>query len=250
VPSAPELGVLVEIEGQKLRTPAEVQEFAQRKSADYTQKMQALAEAGKQIQAQQQALATVLPYIQPELARLAQQVQNVPQRPDPSLADTDPAAYIRQRAAYEQAMEEQGRLGNITQLQQQAQNRAMEAAVAQANEQLGKEFPFWNDPVERGKAQQEIITWATTKGGFSEGELRGLASAHHLKTMMKAAMFDRMMEGARAAPTAPRQAPPARGAAPPPPLAEGIRQAQSNFEDKPNWRNGAALLAARRSGAR
>jgi hypothetical protein len=244
--AAPSSESAVEIEGQRY-TPAQLRE-AVLKSADYTQKMQALAERGRQMQAQQEALATVLPYIQPELARLAEVVQNAPQRPDPALVETDPHAYLRAMAAYEQAREEQGRLGNLTTLQQQAQARALADATAAANEQLAAEFPFWADPAERQAAQTEIANWAMDKGGFSREELRNLTSPHHLKAMMKAAMFDRMMAGAKSAAPAPRLAAPVRGAPPPAAPSERIQQAQQVFAEKPNFRSGAALLAARRAG--
>jgi hypothetical protein len=234
----------IEIEGQRYST-AQLRE-AVLKAGDYTKKMQEVADGRRHLQAQQEALATVLPYIQPELARLGERVQNVPQRPDPALLETNPQQYLRDRAVYEQAVEEQQRLGNLTALQQQAHNRAMEQQVAQANEALAKEFPFWGNPQERQAAQAEIVEWATTKGGFSQDELRGLTSPHHLKAMMKAAMFDRMMAGAKTTAPTQRLAAPVRGSPPPAPISERIQQAETVFADKSNVRNAAALLAARR----
>jgi len=239
-------GAIIEIEGQRLKSIAEVQEFARRKSADYTQKMQGLAEANRQVQAQQQALAAVLPYIQPELTRLAEAVQQAPQRPDPALIHSDPQGYLHARAAYESAMEEQQRLGSLTALQQQAHDRAMAQQVAVANEALAQEFPFWADPQERMAAQAEIVEWATSKGGFSRDELRNLTSPQQLKAMMKAAMFDRMMSGAKTTAPPQRLQAPVRGAPPPAPPSARIQQAQQAFSDKPDFRSGAALLAARR----
>jgi hypothetical protein len=244
VPANDTTAPIIEIEGQRY-SQAQLRE-AVLKAADYTQKMQGLAERGRQVQAQQEALATVLPYIQPELARLGQVVQNVPQRPDPALANTDPGRYIAERAAYETAMEEQQRIGGLNALQQQAHDRAMAQQVAAANEVLAQEIPFWADPQQRGQLQQEIVDWATTKGGFSRDELRGVTSPHHLKAMMKAAMYDNMMAGARTtAPPARLQAP-VRGAPPPAPPSERIQQAEQAFGERPNIRSAAALLAARR----
>ena len=235
-----------EIEGRRY-TQAELREHVL-KSTDYTKKTQELSQQRQALQAQQEALATVLPYIQPELARLAQTVQNAPQRPDAALLETNPQQYLRDRAAWEGAMEEQNRLAGLTQLQQQAAARAMEQQVAAANETLAQKYPFWSDPGERLKAQQQIVEWATTKGGFSQNELRGLSSPHHLETMMKASMFDRWVESARTnAPAA--LAAPVRGVAPPPALSERVAQAQDRFDAKPDWRTGAALLAARRAGS-
>jgi hypothetical protein len=233
----------VEIEGQRYTT-AQLRE-AVLKSADYTAKTQELAEQRRALQSQQEALATVLPYIQPELARLAQTVQGTA-RPDAALLQTDPQQYLQQLAQFEAAREEQGRLGNLTALQQQAYQRAMEQQVAAANEQLAKEFPFWADPTERAAAQQQLVEWATTKGGFNRDELRGVTNAHYLKTMMKAMQFDRWVEGAKTTAPQPRLQAPVRGAAPPPAPTERIQVAEQSFDQKPNVRNAAALLAARR----
>ena len=234
----------VEIEGKRYSV-AELREHVL-KATDYTKKTQELATQRQALEAQQQALATVLPYIQPELQRLAESVQNAPQRPDPRLLDADPNRYHRERAVYEQAVEEQGRLANLTTLQQQAANRALEQQVSAANESLAKEFPFWADPQQRLEAQQQIVRWATTKGGFQEHELRGLSNPAHLKAMMKAAMFDRWVEGAKTS-APPTMAPTARGVAPPPAVTERVQAAQERFDAKPDFRSGAALLAARRA---
>ena len=145
-------------------------------------------------------------------------------------------------------MAEQQRLGNITAQQQQAQERAMEQAVAAGNEAMAREFPFWNDPTERSAAQQQIVTWALSeKGGFNRDELRGLTDPRHLKMMMKAMAYDKWVAGART--TAPQQrlAAPVRGAPPPPAPTERVAVSMQNFEARPNIRTGAALLAARRA---
>lgn len=246
---ANDTGLAIEIEGRRLNTIDDVREFARLKSADYTQKMQQLGTQRQQLDAQAQALQMVLPYIQPELQRLAESVNQQAQMPDPALAESDPAAYVRQRALYDQAIAEQQRLGGLTQLQQQAQARAMEQAVANANETLAKEYPFWADPAERATAQAQIVQWATTQGGFDRNELRNLASAHHLKTMMKAMAYDRMTAGAKTtAPTSLTTAP-TRGVPPPPAPAAAVQQAQQAFEERATIRSGAALLAARRAAA-
>jgi len=255
-PPSPTDGLLpgeIEIEGRKLRTMAELRKYAADKSADYTVKSQelaterqALAAERQQMRAQQQALAEVLPHIQPELLRLQEMVQNPPQPPDPSLIETNQQQYLRERAQYEHALAEQQRLFSLNNLQSAAQQRALEQQVAVANEQLAKELPFWADPQQRLEAQQQIVEWATSKGGFSRDELRGLSSPHHLKTMMKAAMFDRWVEGAKTS-APPSSSVPARGVAPPPAPSERIAAATEAFQARPDARSGAALIAARRA---
>lgn len=238
-------GQAIEIEGQRYTT-AQLRE-AVLKASDYTQKTQALAEQARQVQAQAEAFATVLPFLQPELQRLAQVMQNVPPMPDAALAQSDPTRYVQERAAYDAAMAEQQRLTNLTTLQQQAQARAMEQAVAAGNEALAKEFPFWNDPQERMAAQQQIVNWALDKGGFTRDELRGLSDPRHLKALMKAMAYDKWVAGAKTTAPQPRLAAPVRGAPPPPAPTERISVADAAFSEKPNIRNAAALLAARRA---
>ncbi len=241
------LSVAVEIEGQRLRTIGEVQAFVQRKSADYTQKTQGLAQERQALQAQQEALATVLPYIQPELAKLAQTFQNPLQMPDPMLAQTDPTRYVQERAQFDALMAEQQRLGNLTAIQQQAQARALEQQAAAGHEMLTKEFPFWADPAQRMQAQQEIVGWAVDKGGLSREELRNLTDPRLLKILMRAMAFDKMMAGAKSSAPVARTGQPVRGAPPPPAPTERVAVAEQSFDSRPNIRNAAALLAARRA---
>jgi len=244
-PSTPQNALsALEIDG-KHYSQTELRE-AVLKSADYTRKTQELAQQRQQLEAQQRALAEVLPHIQPELLRLQEMVQNPPQPPDPSLIETNQQQYLRERAQYEHALAEQQRLFSLNNLQSAAQQRALEQQVAVANEQLAKELPFWADPQQRLEAQQQIVEWATSKGGFSRDELRGLASPHHLKTMMKAAMFDRWVEGAKTS-APPSSSAPARGVAPPPAPSERIAAATEAFQARPDARSGAALIAARRA---
>ena len=235
----------VEIEGQRYST-AQLRE-AISKAADYTQKTQALAEQNRQLQAQQQALAAVLPYIQPELAKLGEIVGQQAQKPDIALMQSDPQRYFTELHRYEQVRAEQERLGGLTRIQAEAAERAMAQQVAKGNEQLAAEFPFWADPKERAAAQAQIVEWATTRGGFTRDELRGVTDPRALKLMMKAAQFDRWVSGTRTSAPAQTTHSPVRGTAPPPAPTERVSVANEAFEAKPSIRSGAALLAARRA---
>jgi hypothetical protein len=242
---APDAGPAIEIEGRRY-TAAQVRE-AISKAGDYTQKTQALAEQHRQLQAQQQALAAVLPYIQPELAKLQNVVGAELQKPDIGLMQSDPQRYFIELHRYEQVRAEQERLGGLTRIQAEAAQRAMEQQVAAGNEQLAREFPFWADAKERAAAQAQIVDWATNKGGFSRDELRGLTDPRALKLMMKAMQFDKWVAGARTSAPAQTTQAPVRGTAPPPAPTERVSVASEAFETKPSIRSGAALLAARRA---
>jgi hypothetical protein len=234
-----------EIEGR--RYTAEQLRNALGQSENYTQRMQQLAEQTRQLQAQQEALATVMPYIQPELARVQQQISDI-QPPNPALVETDPQGYLRAMAHWQAAQQEQQRLGQLTQLQQQAAARAMAQQVQDSNEALAKQYKEWADPAVRAQWQQQIANWAMDKGGYSRDELRVLTDHRQLNSMMKAMLWDNMIAGSKT--QAPSQAPPARGQAPPPRPAQAISAADQAFTDKPSLRNATALLTARRAGER
>ena len=234
-----------EIEGRRY-TAAELRE-AINKATDYTKKTQGLSEQQRQLAAQQQALSTVLPYIQPELARLAETIQQPPQGPSADLLETNPQEYLRQRVAWESQMQEYNRISNLTSIQQEAQNRAMEQAVAHGNAVLAREFPFWADRPQREQAQADIIEWATTKGGFDRADLGKLTSPAMLKAMMKAAAFDKWVGGAQTRAPQATVGAPVRGTPPPPAPTERVSTAEQTFDTRPNIRNAAALLGARRA---
>jgi hypothetical protein len=221
---------------------------ALRANADYTKKTQELAQQRHQLQQQAEALAQVLPHIQPELAKLGERLQGAAP-PDPSLIETDPQGYLRQFAAYQQATAEQQRLGTLTQLQQQAFERAMTQQVEAGNKMLSEKYEFWRDDAQRSTVQRDIARWAESKGGYTRQELQGLSDPRHVESMMKAMMFDRMVEGAKTTAPKPVQTAQVRGVRPPPAAAAQVQQAEQAFEARPNARNAAALLSARRSNA-
>ena len=234
------------IDGHRV-TAAQIR-TAMGQAADYTRKTQELAQQRQQLQQQAEALATVLPHIQPELAKLGQQLQGAAP-PDPRMIDTDPQGYLRQFAAYQAATAEQQRLGTLTQLQQQAYERSMSQQVEAGNKMLSEKYEFWRDDAQRTTVQRDIARWAESKGGYTRQELQGLSDPRHVESMMKAMMWDRMVEGAKTRAPQPVQTAQVRGVRPPPAPAAQVQAMEQQFEAAPNARNAAALLSARRSAA-
>jgi len=234
-------------------TPAELRDAIER-SADYTKKTQELARQQRELSSQLQqfqqfrqqheAFQQALPLLQPEINKLVSTFQPAP-RPDPGLIDSNPQEYHRQWAAFEHSRGEMERIQGLMAAQMQAQERNLSATVAKSNEVLSEKYAFWRDPAQRSEIQARIADWAVNKGGFTRDELRQLADHRHLEAMMKASMFDNMMAGAKTA--APMQIrPPIGGAPPPAPAPQAQRAAEARFDERPSWRNGAALLTARR----
>lgn len=239
--AAQPLAPSVEIDGRHYTTEQLKSLVSQ--GTDYTRKTQELAQQRQQVAQQQEALAQVLPLLQPELYRLQQQVQGV-NRPDPSLLDIDPNRYHREHALWEQSREEQARLGQLSQLQQQALERAMSEQVERSNKALSDQLPGWSDAKQRGEWQQAIASWAIERGGYNRDELRGLADHRHLLSLAKAMMFDRLVSTSKT--SAPLQAAPVRGTSPPPAPAARISAAEQSFAEKPSIRNATQLIMARR----
>ena len=218
-------------------------------ASDYTKKTQALADAQRQLQQQQEALALVLPYLQPEFQALSQKLQGAT-RPDDALVDTNPQEYLRQMAAWQRAVDEQGRLAQLGSMQQQAQERAMMARVEAANRVLSEKYPFWRDTAQRGETQKELRTYAIDKVGFSPQEINTLADHRQVEVLMKAMMYDRLAAGARTSAPVETNGAAVRGRTPTPRPAEQVRAAEQRFAERPNWRNAADVLNARRAAER
>jgi hypothetical protein len=237
----------IEVDGQRLT--AEQVRRAISFARDYTYKTQQLQQERAALEQQQQALAQVIPHITPELQRLTQQLQaQPPPLPDRALAQADPTAYVQQLAEWNAWNAEAQRAQQIQQLQQQAQGRAFAEQVDRANAVLAEQIPQWSDPNTRLEWQKNIAEWAEKKGGFTRNELSQLADPRHLQLMMKSMLWDRMVDGSKT--SAPVQQAPPRGAAVAPAPARAVAEAETAFQARPDWRNGAALLAARRANTR
>jgi hypothetical protein len=233
----------IELEGRRW-SQAELA-AAVRQAQDYTQKTQQLSAQARELQAQQQALAQFLPYIQPEVEALQRRLAEAP-RPDPQLRQTDPAAYWDQLATWQDAQIEHQRVLAIQTHQAQAREAAVAQAVEQANSELAQKYPFWSDPNQRREIQQDIISWARTQG-YTDQELHSLTSAKYLETLFKASLYDRYQARIRPQASQPAVGHAPRGAAPPPPPAARVREASEAFEQRPNVANAAALIGARRA---
>ena len=233
----------IELEGRRY-TQAELA-AAVRQAQDYTQKTQQLSAQARELQAQQQALAQFLPYIQPEVEALQRRLAEAP-RPDPQLRQSDPAAYWDQLANWQDAQIEHQRVLAIQTHQAQAREAAVAQAVEAANHELAQKYPFWSDPQQRREIQQDIISWARTQG-YTDQELHGLTSAKYLETLFKASLYDRYQSRIRPQATQPAVGHAPRGAAPPPPPAARVREAADAFDQRPTVANAAALIGARRA---
>lgn len=230
------------IDGHEVRLTHAQMADAWRQAQDYTKKTQQLAEYARTVKETEAAIVGLLPMIESQLKG-----QLGPEPNWVELAQRDPAAYITERAKWDAAMGEQARLAAMQEVEHRQQTEAANARLAASHRELEKSLPGWADAQRRGQIQAAIHSWAR-EAGFPQAELSTLSEARHVVALAKAMMFDRMMAGATTqAPLVPQVQ---GGAAPAPPPTERMAQAEQAFADKPNPRNAAALLSARRAGVR
>jgi len=223
------------------------------KGVDYTAKTQSLGEASRHIQQQQATIAELLPVLVPEVERqLAILNGQHEQQPDWSnLAVNDPAEYVRQDALWKanQATraQEKARLEHIRSAAAAEDARQRSTKMQQSHLELIKTVPGWNNQATRQRIQSEMMQWGK-KEGFPEQELNSVIEARHVRTMLKAMMFDRMVSGASTrAPVVPTVQ---RGNAPAANAPVAVRDAQRRFETRSTMNNAVKFVAAQRAAQR
>lgn len=167
--------VTLEIEGKPVSfTMKELQDGVLRQ-ADYTRKTQALAAERKQFGADLEAARQEREVYSQLLPALVQRMQSsMPQAPDPSLIDTNPSAYLRQKAAYEDALgdlqaaaSEQQRLSHDAQVEQ---SRRLQAYVAENAAKLPELVPEWKDQKAYDRDKPRVREYLQSVG-FSDEEI-------------------------------------------------------------------------------
>jgi hypothetical protein len=241
-------GVTLEVGGkQQTFTRAQLLDHVL-KATDYTRKSQQLAEFAREVQQAQATVAELVPILTPMLQQqIAQLEGNLGPEPNwVELARTDPAQYNIKRAEWDMAERERRKLAMLQAQQSQQTEAQQRAKLTEGHKELVKALPGWDDPATRGRIQQEIVKWGRANG-YPDGELRALYEPRYVVTLTKAMMFDRMMAGAKTdAPVVPVVQ---RGALPPA-ATEPVRNAETQFQEKPSVRNATQLLAARRAAQR
>jgi hypothetical protein len=218
-------------------------------SQDYTQKSQRLAQFATEVQQAQAVIAELAPLLIPEMERQIRAMEgSLGEEPDwEALAAADPQKYNVTRAKWDNAQRERARLQKLQTAQAAESDAQLRNRLTQGHKTLAEKLPGWSDPAMRGKIQSEMIKWGRAND-FTDAELKNLYDPRQVMALCKAMMFDRMLTTTRTdAPAVPVVQ---RGHAPPPPTVESVRAAEASFDAKPNARNAAAFLAARRAAGR
>lgn len=238
--------------GETFEAPLAELKAGYMRSADYTQKTQALAEDRKQAE---QALVSKIQEAERytadlgKLAALGEQVrsyeawlaQATQRGEDPQAIAQAQAQYVLLRQQHEDTRA--GLLQKRQQLVQEAeQQRAqqIEQANKEALEHLGRVIPSF-DPHQHLPALREY----GLKAGYSPEELAQVADKRHFEVLWKASQWDALQTKkpeavARAKAAPPKTTKPGNSATPP----TAIERAEKRFKAKKDARSFADLLAA------
>lgn len=175
-------GPLVELaSGEKL--PLEEVAKGYMRQRDYSQKTEAVAQQRRTLEAAAQQLEAIQTGFVEYLS------QYVPPMPDAALASTNPAEYVRQKAAHEAAIT---RVNEIAELGKKAQGVKQQVDITAHQEILEREFalltervPRLKDPKAREKFREDTFA-AAREFGFTDEEL-SMATDHRLFLLADAA---------------------------------------------------------------
>lgn len=240
---------------QKVLSRDEVISLAQ-KGFDYTEKTQQLAQTRKQANemlAQAQQIAQMTPLLAREQAAL----QAFEQQLSPwqnvdwvRLATEEPLEYPRYRAQYEQLLNgynaARGAFNNRASQIQTQREQITRQMIEQEMHKLHEFLPGISDSKKFSEVRDTIAQYGA-KDGYTPEEIAAVGDARYVRTLWKAAQYDKLVQGKADKVKQMRTAPPTTkpGAAGQTQSAESKRtQAmRSNLKKSGDWRDAAALLA-------
>lgn len=189
----------VKIDGEEVSVPLDELLKGYSRTADYTRKTQAIAEARKQAQ-QESALA------REERQRYAQTLVALegtlkslqpPEIDWERLYAENPVEWVRQRELVRSRQEQATWVNTQKQAlveQQQAEERAeAENTLESERSKLLEAMPEWRDADKARAEKAKIVEYATERLGFTVEEISDIYDARAVLALRKAMMFDQLM---------------------------------------------------------
>lgn len=235
----------VKVDGREQQVP--ISELLRGYSGQaYIQKgMQYVAEAKQQAE----SVYTALQSERQQLAALTQQIQSgqvpmaPPQAPSEELLQSDPIGYLEAKLRYDKQVEAyqgaQTQLREVTQQQSAAQQRAMQAHLAEEHRLLTQAIPAFAKPETAKAAKAELINAATQIYGYNPDELQQVSDHRALRVLHDAAQYRRLLAGRKPVSVAPQgsKTPTIKPGAKPP--AQGSTRARSEKAKAQMQRSGS-----------
>lgn len=188
----------VKVDGKDVEVPLDELLKGYSRTADYTRKTEALANARKAFEGEAEAVKQERSQYAQLLPALAQQLQSaLPQPPDPSLRDTDPLQYVLERQKYEDALGQVNaafsELQRVQSVQQAEETKQLSAHLAQAAQKLPELVPAWKDPKAYERDRPKLRTYLKDKLGYSDDEINQAYDPRAVAAAYKAMKYDELL---------------------------------------------------------
>jgi len=189
----------VKVDGEEVEVPLDELLKGYSRTADYTRKTQAIAEARKaaevemaQAREERQRYAQTLQVLEAQLRSA--------QPPDidwDKLYQENPLEWVRQRELVRTRQEQQAWVDNqrraLAEKQALEEQQAAEQTLESERAKLLEQLPEWRDATKARAEKAKIVSYATERLGFTADEISDLYDARAVLALRKAMLYDELM---------------------------------------------------------
>jgi hypothetical protein len=189
----------VKVDGEEVEVPLDELLKGYSRTADYTRKTQAIAEARKVAEAEAaQAREERQRYAQTLQVLEAQLKSAQPPEIDwDRLYQENPVEWVRQRELVRTRQEQQAWVENqrraLAEKQALEEQQVAEQTLEVERAKLLEQLPEWRDATKARAEKAKIVSYATEKLGFSTDEISDLYDARAVLALRKAMLYDEVM---------------------------------------------------------
>jgi hypothetical protein len=189
----------VKVDGEEVEVPLDELLKGYSRTADYTRKTQAIAEARKNAEAEaaqareeRQRYAQTLQVLEAQL-----KAAQPPEIDWDRLYQENPVEWVRQRELVRTRQEQQAWVENqrraLAEKQALEEQQEAERTLDSERAKLLEQLPEWRDATKARAEKAKIVSYATEKLGFSTDEISDLYDARAVLALRKAMLYDELM---------------------------------------------------------
>jgi len=189
----------VKVDGEEVEVPLDELLKGYSRTADYTRKTQAIAEARKNAEAEaaqareeRQRYAQTLQVLEAQL-----KAAQPPEIDWDRLYQENPVEWVRQRELVRTRQEQQAWVENqrraLAEKQALEEQQVAEQTLEVERTKLLEQLPEWRDATKARAEKAKIVSYATEKLGFTTDEISDLYDARAVLALRKAMLYDEVM---------------------------------------------------------
>ena len=189
----------VKVDGEEVEVPLDELLKGYSRTADYTRKTQAIAEARKvaeaeaaQAREERQRYAQTLQVLEAQL-----KAAQPPEIDWDRLYQENPVEWVRQRELVRTRQEQQAWVENqrraLAEKQALEEQQVAEQTLEVERAKLLEQLPEWRDAAKARAEKAKIVSYATEKLGFTADEISDLYDARAVLALRKAMLYDEVM---------------------------------------------------------